>query len=95
MSEDRWEVVYHASGELEAELLRGVLEAQEIPVVLSEEGIGRVMGLTVGPSAVVDMLVPASLVDRAAEILHDYESGEAADFDELDAEVSDQAPDEG
>ena len=36
MSEANWEVVYEANGSFLAEMLRGLLEAQEIPVVLSQ-----------------------------------------------------------
>lgn len=74
MGESEWEVVYEAEGPLQAELLRGLLEAQEISVVLSQEGIGRVYGLTVGPLAVVQILVPESQVARARQILKDYDS---------------------
>ena len=39
MPETNWEVVYETNGSFVAEILRGLLEAQEIPVVLSQEGI--------------------------------------------------------
>lgn len=86
MGESDWEVVYEAEGPLQAELLRGLLEAQEIPVVLSQEGIGRVYGLTVGPLAVVQILVPGSQVGRARQILKDYDSNvgfETSDSDNV------------
>lgn len=85
MAESEWEVVYETDGQLQAELLRGLLEAQEIPVVLSQEGIGRVYGLTVGPLATVQILVPGSKAERARSILREYESSSgfgASDFGE-------------
>lgn len=84
MGESEWEVVYEAEGPLQAELLRGLLEAQEISVVLSQEGIGRVYGLTVGPLAVVQILVPESQVERARQILKDYDSHVAFEIPDSD-----------
>lgn len=91
MGESEWEVVYEAEGPLQAELLRGLLEAQEISVVLSQEGIGRVYGLTVGPLAVVQILVPESQVGRARQILKDYDSN--VGFETLDSDDAAGEPD--
>ena len=38
MSEQNWVLVASIQAEVQAELLRGLLEAQEIPVLLSREG---------------------------------------------------------
>jgi len=90
MSEINWEVVYETNGSLMAEILRGLLEAQEIPVVLSQEGAGRVYGLTVGTLGRVQILVPAPDLDRAEHILAEYETGNTADLGMIDAELPDQ-----
>ena len=74
MSETNWEVVYETNGSFLAEILRGLLEAQEIPVVLSQEGAGRVYGLTVGTLGRVQILVPAHDLERAQQILEEYEN---------------------
>jgi len=89
MSETDWEVVYEANGSLLAEILRGLLEAQEISVVLSQEGAGRVYGLTVGTLGRVQILVPASDVERAQHILEEYEANDIADLDTPDGELQD------
>ncbi len=78
MNEERWELVYKANGQLEAEMLRGLLEAQGISVFLTQEGAGHAFGLTVGPLGLVQVLVPASQVEQARQVLQDYESGEEA-----------------
>lgn len=77
MSEE-WVVIDEVPGMLQAEILRGMLEAQEIPVLLSQEGAGRVYGLTVGPLGTVQILIPAKDLERARELLDAYyaESGE-------------------
>jgi hypothetical protein len=77
MSED-WIVLDEVSGMLQAEILRGLLESQEIPTVLSQEGAGRALGLTVGSMGNVQILVPAKDQDRARELLDAYYAGDAA-----------------
>jgi hypothetical protein len=89
MGETEWEVVYEADGQFQAELLRGLLEAQEIPVVLSQEGVGRVYGLTVGTLGRVEILVPVSRLDAARQILQDYASGSSIDADAPEADLPD------
>ncbi len=66
-----WEVVYVAANRMEAEIVRGHLEAEDIPAVLSGEAVGSVFGLTTGPLARVDVLVPAPLAERARQVLDD------------------------
>ena len=90
MSETNWEVVYETSGSFLAEMLRGLLEAQEIPVVLSQEGAGRVYGITVGTLGRVQILVPAQHVERAQYILEEYEANAITDLGIPDAEMPDQ-----
>lgn len=81
MTENKWDVVYEANGLFQAELLRGLLEAQEIPVVLSQEGIGKVYSVTVGTLGLVQILVPVRDFERARQLLADYDSGKTFDMD--------------
>ncbi|MDD5468223.1 MAG: DUF2007 domain-containing protein [Anaerolineales bacterium] len=76
MQEPKWEMVDSVAGELQAELLRGYLEAQGIPVYLSQEGVGHlVYPVNVGPLARVDILVPSDEAGRAREALESYYAG--------------------
>lgn len=75
MSEEHWIVIDEMSGMLQAEILRGLLEAQGISVVLSQEGAGRAMGLTVGALGTVQILVPQAELARAKSILDEYYAG--------------------
>lgn len=87
---DDWETFAEVGGMLTAELWRGLLEAQGIPVVLSQEGAGRAIGLTVGPLGSVAILVPANEVEHARQVLDDYEAGEleeSASEDEGDSQA--------
>jgi len=90
MSEANWEVVYEANGSFLAEMLRGLLEAQEIPVVLSQEGAGRVYGITVGTLGRVQILVPVHDLERAQRILEEYENSTSTDQGTTDTEMLDE-----
>ena len=72
MNEDHWELIYEANGQLEAEMLRGLLEAQGITVFLSQEGAAHAFALTVGTLGLVQVLVPRSQVEQALPIVQDY-----------------------
>ena len=80
-------VVETTSGLIEAEILRGLLEANDINVWLSHESAGKVFGLSVGPLGQVDLMVPTDQAEEAKKILDDYHAGRLMDHDE-------QSPDE-
>lgn len=67
---------------VEAELLRGLLEAQELKVVLSKEAVGQVWGLTIGSAAETDVYVPSDQEAAARAIVREYFAG--SDFTEDD-----------
>jgi hypothetical protein len=95
MSEQHWEVVDSAPGEIQAELLRGLLASQGIPAFLSQEGIGHFgYVVTVGALGKVDILVPASMLEAARAVLDAYYAGEYTLKDEGKAEGENQSMDE-
>lgn len=66
-------VVWVAANQLEAMIVKGRLESEEIPAMVIGESVGLVYGLTVGRLAAVEVLAPAALAARAMEILsQDY-----------------------
>jgi hypothetical protein len=71
-----WVSAYNANGEGIAEIVRGLLAAREIPAIISQEAIGRVIGFTVGEAGVAQVLVPADRVEEAQELIRRFESGE-------------------
>lgn len=77
--------VYSTEGQLEAEMIKGFLEAQGINVVLSQESIGRTYGLTAGRLGQVKILVPESQAEEAVSILEAMERGEYEDIDLSDS----------
>lgn len=75
MPEPIWEIVAEVYGDLKAELLRGLLEAEGIPVTLNQEGAGRAVGLQIGSLGEVKVLVPSNSIDSARKVVQDYYAG--------------------
>jgi len=93
MTQQKWEVVDSVGGDLNAELLRSYLEAQGIPVMLSQEGIGRsIYAVNIGMLGNVDVLVPTAYKSQALELIKNFYS--QAERDENDQE-EEKKPDEG
>ena len=76
-------VAESVSGILEAEIIRGMLEAKEIDVVLSYEAAAAIYGFGVGRSARVEILVPKEMLGEAQQCLKDYHSGRLANGNEV------------
>jgi len=75
MSDMRWQAVDEVPGQLQAEILRGMLEAQGIKVALSQEGIGDILAATIVPMGRVQILVAEQDFERARELLDSYYAG--------------------
>lgn len=87
--------VYSAAGLLEADMLKAFLEAQGLKVVLSQESVGRTLGLSAGTLGMVDVMVPEDqsaeakkLIDEIAEGKFDRDE-DFTDLDETSTEDSD------
>lgn len=79
-------VVWEAAHLMEAEVVKGRLEAAGIPAIIRSEAVGQIIGITTGGLARADVLVPAPLADKAIGLL-------AADADiEPDTEEDEEAP---
>ena len=77
---DSLTVVYKAAGQMQAEIIRGYLESEEIPVHLQYESAGPVYGLTVDGLGEVRVCVPDDLADEARELLRPLERGRPGSF---------------
>jgi hypothetical protein len=75
MTNDEWILLEEVGGTLQAEMFRGLLEAQEIPVYLSQEGAGHAFSLTIGTLGKVQILVPGTFHERARQLIDDYYVG--------------------
>ncbi len=82
MDSKRFKCVYTTSGMPSAEMIRMLLESYDIAVLIVPESAGVAYGLTVGPLGSVDILVDEEDMEKAEEILRQYEQGELASNDE-------------
>jgi len=69
MSTDEQLVTVHVATQMEAQIIKGRLESEGIPVLLSYESAGLVYGITVDGLGEVKIMVPRRLVEEAREIL--------------------------
>ena len=75
MSNVEYVEVYTANGQLEADMIRLMLEAKGLHVITRQESAGAVYGLTVGPMGEVSILVPKIEATEAAVLLQAMEDG--------------------
>lgn len=76
--------VYSAAGLLEADMLKAFLEAQGLQVFLSQESVGRTLGLSAGSLGLVDILVPDSQVAEAQQLIDEIADGKFEGFEYSD-----------
>jgi hypothetical protein len=89
-------VVYTAGNPGLAEIIQSALQAAGIPAQTSREGAGKVYGITVGPLAMVDILVPEDHAAQAEALLDAMRRGDLADdSDEIDTRADPDATDDG
>ena len=67
--EDFLQTIYVASGKPKAEIIKGRLECEGIPVLLSYESYGLVLGVTLDGLGQVKVQVPSSFADKAREVI--------------------------
>ena len=81
MAAEEWVLVDRAPGQLQAEIIRGLLEAQGITVWLNQEGAAHAYAVSVGLIGSVEILVPTSMVENARQILKAYYRGDYENMD--------------
>lgn len=70
------------SGLLSAEIIKGKLEANDIPALLEYESLGPVMGLTVDGLGQVRVMVPEDKAEMARALLEETEEDDDISADE-------------
>ncbi|HUX48887.1 MAG TPA: DUF2007 domain-containing protein [Dehalococcoidia bacterium] len=69
MSADEQLVTVYIATQMEAQIIKGRLESEGIPVLLNYESAGLVYGITVDGLGEVKVMVPKRLAEEAREIL--------------------------
>jgi hypothetical protein len=90
---EQWVLLAMVNGEIEAEILRGLLEASDIQVFISREGISKIYTVSVPPLGLMRVMVPASQLEAARRVQADYQSGAYEGFNE--GIEDDSEPDQG
>ncbi len=76
------ETVYRASGLLQAQVIKGRLEASGIPALLDYESVGPTIGITIDGLGEVRVMVPLDRADEARELIAPSIDEDAAEMDE-------------
>jgi len=87
-------VVFTASGTLEAESVKILLESFGIPAYINQESAGMTYGLTVGPLGEADVLVPEQYIEKARQVIEDMQKGLLEAPDDSDTSALTDDPDE-
>jgi hypothetical protein len=69
VGEPKLVTVFVAQGMLTAQVVKGRLETEGIPVLLRYEAVGQIFGLTIDGLGSVDVLVPEEHATWAMELL--------------------------
>jgi hypothetical protein len=80
MNQEEWVLVDTCAGQLQAELVRGLLEAQGIQVWINQAGAAHAYAVTVGSMGRVEVLVPSGDSEQAERVLDEYYSGKLDDI---------------
>jgi hypothetical protein len=89
MAEEEWTLVDKVHGQLQAEILKGLLEAQGLRVWLNQEGAAHAYAVAIGTLGMVEIMVPSSEFEKARQVLESYYRG---DFENM--ELREPGPDE-
>jgi hypothetical protein len=86
MPEEEWVLIDTAQGQLQAEIIKGLLEAQGIMVWLNQEGAAHAYAIEIGTLGTVEILVPSSVVAEARQILDEFKRGDFEDIEFWDGD---------
>ncbi len=83
MSTDEQLVTVYVARQIEAHIIKGRLESEGIPALLSYESAGLVYGITVDGIGEVRVMVPERLADEAREVLQGVGKDRDTDLREM------------
>lgn len=75
MTDRKWELIAVVHDALQAEILKGFLEAQGIMIHIVREGYQAAYGITGLASVRIELLAPNDQADEARQIVMDYNAG--------------------
>jgi hypothetical protein len=75
MSDRKWELVTFVNDPIQAEILKGLLEAQGVTIHIVREGYQAAFGIANQPSVRIELLAPNDQAEEAKQIIADYNAG--------------------
>jgi hypothetical protein len=75
MTNRKWALVGTVNDPIQAEILRGLLEAQGFTIHIVREGYQAAYGFANQPSVRIELLAPNDEVEEARQVLRDYNAG--------------------
>jgi hypothetical protein len=75
MEKKNWILLHKVHNQGESEVIRGMLEAQDIDVLLAQEGAAKAIGLNVGTLGEIQIHVKAEDLETAQDLLRDFLTG--------------------
>jgi len=82
MNKRKWELVTVLQDPIQAEIIRGLLEAQGITIHIVREGYQAAMGIANQASVRIEILAPNDQVVEARQVINDYNAGKFYTEDE-------------
>lgn len=75
MNDQKWELVEVVNDAIQAEILKGLLEAQGIMINIVREGYQAAFGITGQMGVRIEIMAPSSQVEEAKQVIADYNAG--------------------
>lgn len=75
MNEKKWKKIREEIDIIQAEIMKGLLEAHGIQVLISREGYETALGITGHSLTHIELLAPSDQIEDAKTILADYDAG--------------------
>lgn len=95
MTQGNWVLLEQVSGSAVAEMLKGLLEAQGLDAILSQEGIGEfAYPVVVGPLGEIQIFVKEDHLEQAKIVMENYHAGLFENIDYSTPDDKDQPLDE-
>ena len=79
-----WIVLYTLSSDIEADIITGILENENIPVQKNYPGINPMLKITLGNPLNVELLVPKALAEEAWELIETHQFQNENNTESLD-----------
>lgn len=75
MTDRKWVLVEVVNDAIQAEILKGLLEAQGVTINIIREGYQAALGISGQMGVHIELMAPSDQVDSAKQVIQDYHDG--------------------